>query len=87
MARVTVEDCLEQVENRFALVHMAAKRSRQLLNGDKPLVHAPKNKEATVALREIAARSVEVLEEKPTRGRRAPRGTARRPRRPRGGQS
>ena len=68
MARVTVEDCLVHIENRFALVHAAAKRTRMLLAGDKPLVNAPKNKPATVALREIAKGYIEVVEqEKPKR--------------------
>ncbi len=54
MARVTIEDCLEQVENRFALVHLAVRRVLQLRRGATPLVDAPKNKEVVVALREIA---------------------------------
>jgi DNA-directed RNA polymerase subunit omega len=58
MARITIEDCLKKEENRFALVHLAAKRVRQLLKGAKPLVNAPENKEVVVALREIAAGKV-----------------------------
>lgn len=54
MARVTVEDCLEREENRFALVILAAHRTRQLMKGAQPLVHS-KNKAAVTALREIAA--------------------------------
>jgi len=54
MARVTIEDCLDQVDNRFALVALAAKRARQLENGAEPLVEARKNKSAVKALREIA---------------------------------
>lgn len=54
MARVTVEDCLEREENRFALVVLAAARTRQLMKGAHPLVRA-KNKPAVVSLREIAA--------------------------------
>lgn len=54
MARVTIEDCLDQVDNRFALVMLAAKRARQLENGQNPLVEARKNKSAVKALREIA---------------------------------
>jgi len=53
MARVTVEDCLEQEENRFALVVLAATRCRQLMRGARPHVNA-KNKAAVVSLREIA---------------------------------
>jgi DNA-directed RNA polymerase subunit omega len=54
MARVTVEDCLEKEENRFALVVLAATRTRQLMKGARELVHA-RNKAAVVSLREIAA--------------------------------
>ena len=53
MARVTVEDCLEQVENRFVLVHLAAERARQLKKGSLPL-NDRKNKEVVLSLREIA---------------------------------
>jgi DNA-directed RNA polymerase subunit omega len=57
MARVTVEDCLEREENRFALVVLAAQRTRLLMKGAVPLV-ASKNKAAVTALREIAAGKV-----------------------------
>ena len=57
MARVTVEDCLEREENRFALVVLAAHRCRQLMKGATALVHS-KNKAAVTALREIAAGKV-----------------------------
>ena len=57
MARVTVEDCLRQVSNRFALVHLASRRAKQLLDGSKSLVKA-NNKEIVLALREIAAAKV-----------------------------
>ena len=53
MARVTVEDCLEKVGNRFALVILAAERARQLSKGARPLVRCD-NKPAVTALREIA---------------------------------
>ncbi|MDR1487341.1 MAG: DNA-directed RNA polymerase subunit omega [Deltaproteobacteria bacterium] len=53
MARVTVEDCLEKVENRFVLVHLAAERARQLRKGSQPL-SPRKNKDVVLALREIA---------------------------------
>ncbi len=56
MARVTVEDCLENVENRFELVMVAAKRARELaLNGVEPMVDWENDKPTVVALREIAA--------------------------------
>lgn len=54
MARVTVEDCLEREENRFALVVLAASRTRTLMKGVPSLVHS-KNKPAVTALREIAS--------------------------------
>ena len=67
MARITVEDCLQQINNRFALIHAAAKRVRQLRKGSEPTISS-KNKDIVVALREIAARNVIVphrLEEEP----------------------
>lgn len=57
MARITIEDCLQKVNNRFALVHLAAKRVKQLLKGDRTLVQAD-NREVVMALREIAAGKV-----------------------------
>ncbi len=57
MARITVEDCLKKVNNRFTLIHMAAKRVRQLRKGAEPTVLA-KNKDIVVSLREIAAGNV-----------------------------
>src|SRR5262249_34587982 len=53
MARITVEDCLEQVPNRFELVLLAARRAKQLLKGARPLVESD-NKEIVTALREVA---------------------------------
>lgn len=55
MARVTVEDCLEHVENRFKLVLLATKRARQLANGAQEFVPRGKDKDTVMALREIAA--------------------------------
>ncbi len=55
MARVTIEDCLDNVDNRFALVTLAAKRARQIVDGHTPLVDPGKNKANVTALREIAA--------------------------------
>jgi len=54
MARVTVEDCLEMVDNRFQLVLVATKRARQLAHGVVPLVPWENDKPTVVALREIA---------------------------------
>lgn len=56
MARITVEDCLENVENRFELVMIASRRARQLQTGGKdPMVPQDNDKPTVVALREIAA--------------------------------
>lgn len=54
MARVTVEDCLEHVDNRFDLVVLATKRARQLANGVEPLLPWENDKPTVMALREIA---------------------------------
>jgi DNA-directed RNA polymerase subunit omega len=55
MARVTVEDCLDNVDNRFDLVLLATKRARQLVNGVDPLLPWENDKPTVMALREIAA--------------------------------
>ncbi|WP_045218166.1 DNA-directed RNA polymerase subunit omega [Desulfonatronum thioautotrophicum] len=57
MARITVEDCLQQVDNRFMVVQMAIKRVQQYRKGYQPLVESD-NKEIVTALREIAAGKV-----------------------------
>jgi len=58
MARVTVEDCLEKVDNRFGLVLLVSKRSKQLLKGSRPSVDPKTNKFVVTALREVAAGKV-----------------------------
>ena len=58
MARVTIEDCLKHVNNRFALVHLAAKRVRQVREGADLLVKSTKNEDVVTVLREIAANRV-----------------------------
>ncbi len=58
MARITVEDCLKRIPNRFFLVHATAKRVRQLREGSDRLIHAPNNEDIVAALREIAAGKV-----------------------------
>jgi len=55
MARITVEDCLPFVKNRFELVLLASKRARQIAMGSRPLVPDENDKPAVIALREIAA--------------------------------
>lgn len=59
MARITVEDCLKVVDNRFELVMMATKRARQLANGAEPMVEPEHDKPTVVALREIADRRID----------------------------
>lgn len=54
MARVTIEDCLEKIPNRFHLVLIATKRARQIERGSMPLVEAENDKPSVLALREIA---------------------------------
>lgn len=63
MARITVEDCLKNIPNRFELIHIAAKRVKQLAKGSKVLVSHPTNKQVVLALREIAAGFVKKLED------------------------
>ncbi len=68
MARITVEDCLDKVDDRFQLVMIASKRARQLqIEGKEPLVPAEKDKPTVIALREIAEGLVDasILNEKP----------------------
>lgn len=68
MARITVEDCLQQIPNRFLLVMVAAKRSKQLYKGGAPLIdNKAGNKKIVLSLREIAAGKVDY--EIPTRKR------------------
>jgi len=57
MARISIQDCLDRIPNRFAVVMLAARRMRQLQKGSDPLIEC-KNKEAVTALREIAAGKV-----------------------------
>ena len=60
MARITVEDCLENIPNRFSLILVAAERTKQLLKGEQCLIEDDRtNKEVVTALREIAANRVQ----------------------------
>ena len=54
MARITVEDCLEKIDNRFQLVLVATKRARQLAMGASPMVEEENDKSTVIALREVA---------------------------------
>ncbi len=63
MARVTIEDCLKNVPSRFALVHMAAQRVRQVREGADFMVKTSKNEDVVTVLREIAANRVAIKED------------------------
>jgi DNA-directed RNA polymerase subunit omega len=58
VARITIEDCLRKVDNRFKLVNIVAKRVRQIREGSDYLVSSPKNEDIVVSLREVAAGKV-----------------------------
>ena len=64
MARITIEDCLKRVPNRFLLVNMVAKRVRQIREGSEYLVSSPKNEDIVVSLRETAAGKLVIKEDK-----------------------
>ena len=64
MARITIEDCLKRVKNRFLLVNMVSKRVRQIREGSEYLVSSPKNEDIVVSLREVAAGRITVKEDK-----------------------
>ena len=63
MARITIEDCLKKVNNRFLLVNMVSKRVRQIREGSDYLVSSPKNEDIVVSLREIAAGKIVLKDE------------------------
>ncbi len=58
MARITIEDCMKKVHNRFLLVNIVIKRVRQIREGSDYLVSSPKNEDIVVSLREVAAGKV-----------------------------
>ena len=61
MARITVEDCLKKVNNRFTQIHMASKRVRQLRKGAEPSITS-KNRDIVISLREIAAGNITIAD-------------------------
>jgi len=65
VARITVEDCLKKMPNRFALVNMVARRVRQIREGSDYLVSSPKNEDVVISLREVAEGRVVLKKEKP----------------------
>jgi DNA-directed RNA polymerase subunit omega len=68
MARITVDDCLKQIPNRFDLTLAATYRARQLSNGAAPMVEANRDKPTVIALRELANAKygVEILDKTPS---------------------
>lgn len=62
VARITIEDCLKKVSNRFLLVNMVYQRVRQIQEGSARLVSSPNNEDVVVALREVAAGKIEMIE-------------------------
>jgi DNA-directed RNA polymerase subunit omega len=72
MARITIEDCMEHVSNRFHLVRMASIRAKQLKKGALPLLRSEENKQVVMSLREIAAGLVKPGDVSPAAGSPAP---------------
>ncbi len=64
MARVTVEDCLQNIDNRFTLVMAASQRTKNLLAGSKALINTRRDKPHVLALREIAAKKITLKKSK-----------------------
>jgi DNA-directed RNA polymerase subunit omega len=62
VARITIEDCLRKVSNRFLLVNIVSQRVRQIREGSDYLVSSPKNEDVVVALREVAAGKIKIIE-------------------------
>jgi DNA-directed RNA polymerase subunit omega len=63
VARITIEDCLKKIPNRFLLVNVVAKRVRQIREGSEYLVSSPKNEDIVVSLRETAAGKIVLKED------------------------
>ncbi len=68
MARITVDDCIKLIPNRFEMSHAATYRARQLANGAQPMIDATRDKPTVIALRELAAGKfgAEILNKSPT---------------------
>jgi len=62
VARITIEDCLRKVSNRFLLVNMVSQRVRQIQEGSDYLVSSPNNEDVVIALREVAAGKIKMIE-------------------------
>jgi DNA-directed RNA polymerase subunit omega len=66
VARITIEDCLRRVPNRFMLVNLVAQRVRQIREGSEYLVSSPKNEDIVISLREVAAGRVAFVKNEDT---------------------
>ncbi|MBW1615911.1 MAG: DNA-directed RNA polymerase subunit omega [Deltaproteobacteria bacterium] len=63
MARITIEDCLKQIPNRFKLVNTVCERVKQIRDGSEFLITSTKNEDIVISLREIASRKIRLQEE------------------------
>lgn len=63
MARITIDDCLKRVPNRFLLANMVSRRVRQIREGSEYLVSSPKNEDIVISLREVAAGRIKLVPE------------------------
>ena len=63
MARITIDDCLKRVPNRFLLANMVSRRVRQIREGSEYLVSSPKNEDIVISLREVAAGRIKLVTE------------------------
>jgi DNA-directed RNA polymerase subunit omega len=63
VARITIDDCLKRVPNRFLLANMVSRRVRQIREGSEYLVSSPKNEDIVISLREVAAGRIKLVTE------------------------
>jgi DNA-directed RNA polymerase subunit omega len=63
VARITIDDCLKRVPNRFLLANMVSRRVRQIREGSEYLVSSPKNEDIVISLREVAAGRIKLMSE------------------------
>jgi DNA-directed RNA polymerase subunit omega len=63
VARITIDDCLKRVPNRFLLANMVSRRVRQIREGSEYLVSSPKNEDIVISLREVAAGRIKLVSE------------------------
>jgi DNA-directed RNA polymerase subunit omega len=63
VARITIDDCLKRIPNRFLLANMVSRRVRQIREGSEYLVSSPKNEDIVISLREVAAGRIKLVSE------------------------